>query len=389
MTTVEVIDDIRTLASIESDWDELAVSSGSPYCSPVWMLAWWRRVADSNSQLRVVVVRDGGHLIGIAPFFVDNGPAGLARYRLLGSGTAAPIQPLTLPAQRARMADFFASAIARADPPPDLVTLEGAPARSEWPSVLVAAWPDRSKPWLHRDMSLVAPSLTLSATSYEDWLSSKSSNFRQQMGRFRRRLIDRGASLHLAETQEELERAIDDFARLHRSRWESRGGSNALQPGVEEMLCDVAGDFAGSPRMRLWSLEVGGQAISTQIFLAAGGEVAYWNGGFDEGWSSERPSLQTILAAIEQAWGVGDGRVDFGGGGHDYKYRFADGEEILEWVTLVPAGRRSPLVRLLLAPDHLRRLVTTRMSYETKLRLKQRLRDARGFHVRRLHKRER
>jgi CelD/BcsL family acetyltransferase involved in cellulose biosynthesis len=386
VVTIDLIDDLRTLLSLESDWDELAVDSGSPYCSPVWMLAWWRRVAAPGSRLRVVIVRDGRHLIGIAPFFVDNGPAGLARYRLLGSGTAAPIQPLARPGGAETVADFVASAIATADPPPDLVTLEGVPARSRWPSLLAGGWPGRSKPWLHRDMSLVAPFLTLSAPSYETWLGSKSSNFRQQMGRFRRRLTKRGATLLVADTRQELAKGLDNFVRLHRSRWDSRGGSNALEPGVEEMLRDVASDSSGSLRMRLWSMEVDGHAISTQIFVAAGGELAYWNGGFDEAWSSERPSLQTILAAIEQAWSVGDRRVDFGGGGHDYKYRFADGEEVLEWVTLVPSGRRSPLVRLLLAPDHLRRLVTTRLSYETKLKLKQRLHETIRLHERALRR---
>jgi CelD/BcsL family acetyltransferase involved in cellulose biosynthesis len=368
--TAELIDDLRSLQSFESDWDELADECGAPYCTPLWMLTWWRRVARPGARLRVVVLHDDAELIGVAPFFVDSGPAGIARYRLLGSGSAAPIQPLVRPGKADQVASLIAPVVASADPPPDLVTLEGIPARSRWAGLLAEAWPGSSKPWLHRDMSLVAPTLTLSAEGYEEWLKSKSSNFRQQMNRSLRRLTKRGATFHLARTEPELKKGIDDFVHLHRSRWDARGGSNALDPGVVEMLRDVANDPSGSTRMRLWTIQADGHAITTQIFIAAGGVVAYWNGGFDEGWGSERPSLQAILAAIQQAWSEGDRQVDFGGGAHDYKLRFADGEEQLEWATLVPAGRRHLLVRLLLIPDHLRRLVTARLSYETKLKLK-------------------
>jgi hypothetical protein len=79
------------IESIWAQWDELAVLTSSPYCCPAWMMAWWRHVAPSTAQLRVVAVFDGADLLGVAPFFVDRGLGGVRRYRLLGAGTSAPL----------------------------------------------------------------------------------------------------------------------------------------------------------------------------------------------------------------------------------------------------------------------------------------------------------
>ena len=126
------------------------------------------------------------------------------------------------------------------------------------------------------------------------------------------------------------------------------------------MLADVARTLPPS-RFRLWSTEVAGRTISSHLFLAAGGEVSYWLGGFDDSWTAQQPALQTILTAIEHALEQGDDRLDLGPGGQEYKYRFSDGEDVLRTVTVVPRGARYRHVRALLVPDHARRAVTARV----------------------------
>jgi hypothetical protein len=61
-----------------------------------------------------------------------------------------------------------------------------------------------------------------------------------------------------------------------------RGGSGVLSRRVERMLEAASVDLVTDLRLRLWTLELSGTTISAQIFLAGGGEVSYWLGGFDE-----------------------------------------------------------------------------------------------------------
>jgi CelD/BcsL family acetyltransferase involved in cellulose biosynthesis len=373
---VEVVEDADRLEELAPAWDRLATRCRAPYCSPAWMLPWWRHVAPSGARLRVVVVRDGDELDGIAPFYLRRARTRLAHYRPLASGTSFRVGPIARPGAEARVAGLVAETLRGWPPAPDLLTLEGFEASPVWDRALRAACRQSGPPWVYRHMDMPAPTLALAGRSYDEWLASKSSNFRQQMGRSRRRFERKGGSFRTAGSEAEASTDLASFARLHYARWETRGGSNALNRGAERMLQETARRLDGTGRFRVWVAEVGGRAVSVQVFLAAGGEVSYWNGGFDESWASDRPALQTIMVAIRHAWEAGDSRVDFGAGGQDYKYRFADGEDVLEWATLVARTLRYPLARAALVPVQLRRQLASRLPESTKQRLRRRLHGA-------------
>jgi CelD/BcsL family acetyltransferase involved in cellulose biosynthesis len=122
------------------------------------------------------------------------------------------------------------------------------------------------------------------------------------------------------------------------------------------MLLDAAADLVPRGRMRIWTLEVEGRPISAQVFLVADGEVAYWNGGYDEQWSKLRPGFETIIRAIEHSFAEGDRRLDLGGGATGYKIRMTGNDEPIRSVLLLPGGRDRPLRRAQLLPEYLERL---------------------------------
>jgi CelD/BcsL family acetyltransferase involved in cellulose biosynthesis len=354
----EIVRDGSALERLSEDWDALALAAGRPYCTPAWMLAWWKHAAPAGAELRAVVVSEDGEVVAIAPFFADR-RRGLSRWRLLGSGTSPRREPLARPGLEEEAAASFVRVMAEDDLAPDLVVLEGVPASSPWPALLAASWP-RGRAWSHLDWTTPAPTLDLRGTTYEAWFASKSSNFRSQMRRYSRELEERRAVHRLAAEAERLDADLRAFSSLHHARWRDRGGSGALDEPVEAMVAEVARILPPS-RFRLWSTDVDGKTISAHLFLAAGGEVAYWLGGFDDAWAAQRPAMQTILAAIEHSFEQGDARVDLGAGGQQYKYRFADGEDVLRTVTLVPPGPRYRRARATLVPDYARRALTSRV----------------------------
>jgi CelD/BcsL family acetyltransferase involved in cellulose biosynthesis len=370
MISVELVSDAEALKSLEPGWDDLATRSRAPYCSPGWALAWWRHMADPRSALRIVVVREGEDVVGLAPFFTLR-DFGVARYGLLAADVSFPVDPLAAPGYERSVANSVVDTVAGTEPKPDLVSLDGTLATTRWAEMLAGAWPGGA-PHVRRVRTLPSPTLVLHGRTYEEWLASKSSNFRQQMKRFRRRLERKGATFRLATDPTEVERGLRAFLAMHHARWGTKGGSNLAKPGLHAMLRSVAARFAGSLRFRLWLLEADGSIVSAQIFVEAGGDVAYWNGGFDQAWAAERPAIQTILAAVEHAFSVGDRRVSFGGGAHEYKSRFADDgeEDLLEWTTLLPITPRYPLARLRLVPGDIRTTVSNRLSETSKQRLR-------------------
>jgi CelD/BcsL family acetyltransferase involved in cellulose biosynthesis len=370
MLDVEIVTDSARAVELSPAWDALAVACRRPYCAPAWMLAWWRYHSTDERLLRIVAVHENDELVGLGPFFVDHTERGAVRWRLLGSQTSSRIEPVARPGSETAVGAALASAIAIADPRPDVVTFEGTVDTSLWPDLLSQRWPGRVRPLRQVEMSMPAPTLTFGDRNYHEWFASRSPNFRE-IKRRGRRLVEQGGFFRVARTEEEARAGIAAFAELHHSRWEARGGSGVLDDRVERMVSDAAAAMVEDLRMRLWTIEVEGRIIAAELFLAAGGEVSNWLGGFDEAWSKYGPSLLLVLMAVEQAWELGDLRFDLGSGDQDYKDRFANSADTVEWSVVVPPLTR-PFARPALIPWYAGRHSFGRLPP----RAKQRLRNA-------------
>ncbi|MEA2404020.1 MAG: hypothetical protein QOE08_667, partial [Thermoleophilaceae bacterium] len=234
------------------------------------------------------------------------------------------------------------------------------------PELLAEGWPVAGAR-VERFGEIPAPGLELPTTGgFEGWLQSKSKNFRQQIRRGRRKLDKMGAEWRVSTEGDELSRDLESFARLHRARWSHKGGSGVLSGPIEQMLHDAAAELPGD-RLRVYSIDVDGESISSQVFVGAGDELVYWNGGFDERFAAHHPALQTLVFAIEDAFTRGEGRVDLGAGAQDYKYRLASGEEKLEFARVVAPDA---LTRLRYAPERLRRSASGHLSDGQKTRIR-------------------
>jgi CelD/BcsL family acetyltransferase involved in cellulose biosynthesis len=366
--TAELLDSLEAVEPTVADWDALAVDTKRPFCTPAWLLAWWRHAAPAGTLLRIVLVRDGERLVGVVPLFAARWRK-LWAYSLLGTHTTWRIEPIAVPGREIDVACAAAKELAAASPYPDLIHLEGVPADSPWPELLCKCWPSRHT-WRHDRPVTPAPTLALAADDLDGWLKGKSSNFRQQMRRMRRKLEKEGAVFRVAQTPAEVERDIPEFIRLHKARWDWRGGSMSLTDGSEAILREAGRELVGQGRFRLVSIELDGQVINSQLHLAAGGEVSYWNGGFDDRYAAFKPSFVGLVHAIGDALERGDSRFDLGPGAQDYKYRLADGQDLLQRITLIPPGRRAALARAVWAPIVVRYAITDRMTPERKRRIR-------------------
>jgi CelD/BcsL family acetyltransferase involved in cellulose biosynthesis len=362
--TATVLDDIAEVEWIAPEWDALAVQLERPYCAPGWLLAWWRHVAPAGARLSVVVVRDEGDVVAVAPFYTYRW-RGLRVRALLATDISSRVEPLVRPGYDLPAAQAIAAALAGDRRSFDVLALFGLPESSDWAGRLRTAWPGR-KPLLHRRPGQLAPTVSLGFPDLDAWFSSRSSNFRHQMRRFRRRLTEAGATFRVTASVAELEHDVREFERLHRGRWDHRGGTTAFPGGTTEMLVEAGRELLPSGRFRLALIEIDGQAIAAQLYLAAGGELTVWNTGFDDAYAELRPSYVCLVDGVGAGLAGGYSRFDLGAGSQRYKYRFADGEDRLEWVALTHPSPRRVFTLAVLAPQLVRYAITMRLDAETK-----------------------
>jgi CelD/BcsL family acetyltransferase involved in cellulose biosynthesis len=349
-----MLESVEELESFRQQWDALAVASASPTAAPGWLIPWWRHAAPEGTQLRTIVVLEGSELVGIAPHFANSGKRGRVDYRLLGSPISQRHSPLSKPGLEEQVAELVAGELANASPRPDVIALEAISATSQWPRLLATKYPGTIRPAVYERLVQDAPVITLGEASYDDWMAGKSSNFRQQMRRMRRQLIDQGGRVRLAEAGSKLDEDIDSMVRLHHSRFTDKGVTSDVTPGVVRMIRECAQELLPSGRFRLWMVELEDQPIGAGVFLEAGGEVTYWKGGLDDAHGRYKPAMQAILAAVEDGFERGDKRIDLGGGATDYKLRLADADDPVISTGLRPRGARYPLVWAQLLPADMR-----------------------------------
>ncbi len=345
-TQTIVVSDEAELAPYLDGWDRLAVAAERPFCAPGWMLAWWREGRSGKTALRIVLIFDGNRLIGVGPFFAQVS-YGLTELRLLGAGFSHRIGPLAEPGEEERVAAAMAAALASLKPPPASVVFEGVDAEDPWPDLLAGQWPGRA-PRLRTDSVMEAPVIQLDGGD-EAWMERRTRNFRKLARRTSKRLGETEVRSRIGAD----EAAVKGFLQLHHMRWDQRGGSN-LDDSAERVVAAAAAEMGEQDRLEVVLLEGPEGPVSAELMLRTGPVAAIWATGFDPAWSQYAPGLQVRLVTLRAAAEHGVQLVDLGGGAAEYKVRMADGDLPIAWRTLFPRGSRYPLIRLRLAPKHLR-----------------------------------
>src|SRR5262249_7150735 len=128
-------------------------------------------------------------------------------------------------------------------------------------------------------------------------------------------------------------------------------------------IAEAAAGLLPEGRLRLISLELGEQIISSHIAITAGEEYGYWLARFDERHAKLSPSLLGAPAVVRDAFTTGARRWDFGAGQFPYKRRFADGTDTQQHLRIVPRSTRAPLALAGLAPGQARRLARERLPW--------------------------
>lgn len=325
----------------------------------------------AGARLCVAAAWQGDELIGLLPLMrVRDGL--LDELVGLAPGMAVRGVGLLAPGMEAPAAAVLARALASL-PPAHRLRLEQVGVADPLPALLHEAWPGLLRPGLERGAPSAVPVMAMEGLDYEGWLAAKSSNFRQRVRRERRRMEGRGATLAMPGDREGIDRALDAFTRLHGAKW---GERSPLSGTAGDAMMREAARALGPDRFRVHVIEAEGAGVSVQLFVAAGGELVYWNGGWDPDWAQHSPALVGIVAALEDGFARGERRLDLGeDDSYDYKIRLADGDAPVQRVVLTPRGRRYPGALAATAPVRGRRLAR---------RAVDRLPDGLRGHVRRL-----
>ena len=204
-----------------------------------------------------------------------------------------------------------------------------------------------------------SPVLAIDGMSWDEFLASKSSNFRQQVRRRERKLAEEhDLSFRLADDPARLDADLEVLFRLHEERWGAEG-SGALRERRSAFHREFAHIALERGWLRLWLLELGGRPAAAWYGLRFAGRELYYQAGRDPAFERQAVGFVLLAHTVREAMNDGMRVYDFLRGGEGYKDRFTDDDTVVRTF----AAGRGPLGRLAVAvAPRARRLLRGRLS---------------------------
>ena len=336
--------DVEGLSDADlAEWTALhqqQVFPANPFCSPLWVRAWYRSFVPDPELRHLLFVRDAtGTLVGVAPLYVHvlgRGPLRARRLALVGGGVLTPLelpQVLAAPGTARQVhADVVAWCL---QSPADWteLTLDRDQAWFEpaWVQASTAPVPF----YTHRRVRACVI-LPLQGT-WEQLKSSRKRNLKESLRRGRNRLEKSGLPWEVRTlTGAGLdEAAIDRFFALHSQR-STFGGSTSTHIDAygdtrqRAFLRGLLPELAAAGEASIIELRVGGVVAATQLALHAARCSYVHSSGMDPDYWDYSPvtllQAQVVINGIDR----GDEVVNFSPGPNVAKMRWSERMHVLD-----------------------------------------------------------
>jgi CelD/BcsL family acetyltransferase involved in cellulose biosynthesis len=304
------------IAEVRADWSRLAEASGNPFATPEWCETWLDHIG-RGCRVRLFGERnEAGNLIAIAPLAITHGRY-VRKARLLGFGPSNELGAISAPADAEAATELLRHALAETSPEWDVFLGEYLPGEG-WAAKLGA----------RRVRRTASPVVRGGWESWDDYLATRSSGFRQELRRKERRLQERG--LRYFDVTDDLEPALDALFQLHRARWGDQASRWFAGQEPFQRAFSCAAFKRGWLRLRILELEGRPAAVYHGFRFGA----AEWSHQFgrDPAYDDLSVGLLVTAHAVRRAFEEGAAEFHLGPGGQPYKFRFATEDPGLETV---------------------------------------------------------
>lgn len=348
--TTEVVADGEAFARLRAEWNDAVARAGipHPFLRHEWIYSWWECFGGGR-QLRIIVVRRGADIVGIAPMMSehvvmcgvpvrkldllhnDHTP----RTDIVVADTPAEIYPAIWQAIIA-MADHW-DVIQVSRVTNDSPTVSALQTLSAPHGLRIGLWRGDDSPYLPL------------AGSFESCHAALSGKFRSNLRNRLGRLTRLGeVALEIVEGRTDVERACEEALRLEASGWKERSGTAiSSAPDVRRFYTLVAGRGADDGWLRLLFLTVDGRRIAAAYAACFERRLYLIKTGYDPAFAACAPFKLLTWFAIRQAYAEGLREVDFLGDAEPWKLEWTMASRPHHWLFVFSNTVRARLLHSL------------------------------------------
>jgi len=314
------LESLASFDDLRQEWAELAERSGNVFSTWEWLSTWWRHFGHGHELLLTACRGEGNRLVAVLPLYRRT-TGGMRMIRFLGHGPGDHLGPICDPEERFEAARALRSLLSQSDLDWHLFLAEQLPVDEGWQALLEA----------QRISQTGMPLLRAGGMTWEDFLATRSANFRQQVGRRERNL----RRLHevryrLTVKPDSLQADLDVLFDLHRKRWHGQTSHFSEDEAFHREFAEQAQKRGW---LRLWFLELEQEPVAAWYGFRYCGAEYFYQAGRDpqrEG----APGFVLFCHTIRQALEEGMREYRLLRGDEKYKYRFANEDRRLDTLGL-------------------------------------------------------
>ena len=311
-----VVENTRTFAALEREWDDLYRNSplATPFQTWAWMYSWWQYYGESY-ELRLITVRnDKGLLVGLVPLVLER-TMGFARLLWIGTGLSDYLDMLVREGWENDVARAAVRALAGVGSwyVADLQLMSPDAAawciQREWDGHQLRVWQDSCP--------------VMEIRPWDEILASLSRNHRSSVRRAVRRAAADGLHRKIADVPH-TKQAARRLVALHREAWQERSiGPEHLTKRYEDCMIAAADRMASQGLGSISEFWQGEEAIISHLILFGRGFCGtYLHGASQSAIQRYQWSSLCIWDAVEIACSKGLSCLDLLRGDEPYKLRW-------------------------------------------------------------------
>jgi len=317
----EVITAAEGLLALQKDWTRIV--QGMPSKSPLqdwkYLLCWWQTFVQSvDSQLRVLVIREGEQIVAIFPFFMETrSKLSPMQRRLRPFGYSGRLEPYDL-TEEPLVA--IASGYEQRSVDVAVQWLQSGLHAGLW-DCCILNWFGESKPRLRNRewIRFTAKPGPAYVSLPSDWAAFKKTltrSMRDNLPYYGRLLTREGHTwqIEVADLGPDWQRALTELVRLHRLRACASNDKHRVDhlntEAHKNFLGSMHDSFRGDTRSYIAMLRVDNEIVGAQLLLDDGRTMVVSYSGYDPKWSRYSPLLILQSEMIQQAIARGVSRLD-------------------------------------------------------------------------------
>ncbi len=351
MLNIVSIENPEGFQRLQEEWDELLQSSARHciFLTWEWLHTWWNHLSGRRRLLILTVRAQNGQLMAIAPFAIR--PRALmdltpfAAVEFLGTGSVGSdyLDIIVRQGNEEAVCTVLTEYLRRRN-----LSLRLAQLSAEFSLTREIANRLSGQKWNLRVWETnICPYIQLSGHTWDSYVATLGSEHRYNLRRKIRRLsTDFRVDFTRVESETQRAEALNALVVLHNLRWETRGGSDALNRDALVAFHNEWTHLALSLGwLRLFVLRLDGRPAAVLYGMRFSSTFYFYQSGFDPDRSKHSIGLVTLGLSIKSAIEEGAAEYDMLHGDEEYKFHWARSARRLTRLELHPPNGRGLLCR--------------------------------------------